>query len=804
VAPATNSTSGFNFSSFVMSPANDKALVLSAVNSQFGGGIGTNTTAAFVGIPGLSRGNILGASGWTPLLTYSPSIASSGIAPSTSASPTQFLGDLNINQLWEYGIHASSLLYSDTAFAALPNATTLYAGQILAPPSYWNGANGKRYALDVVYQSGTTGTPNGGATTCSGSSGTSVLTCTSATDLSTGQQITVGTDTSKTINYVDATHPGAVLVNLTSNLGATHSSQALAFSAPLLASEIQMPTKSSSAPTSLAWSQGDMEENSGATANGIAAWVNVSAGAPGTWAGIPLGNSSGQISASQISSGSLQGTDAKILTAGTVTGAGITLCTDANGGATTSGCQAVSGVVAIANGGTGASSASAALANLGAVATSTTVNGHALSGNVTVSASDLTSGTLPHAQLPALVSADIPNNAANITGTAVSLSAASALPNGTTATTQSANDNSTKLATTAYVQNQARNINTPDWLQYLGNGADGSNTNASGALAGEKYYTNFTIPYGNTVTVQETNPTGSLVIHATGTCTIAGTILANGANQVGVFNGVAGGASGGSGGGVAAGTAGRTSYPSIATSGSLYTPGGSAGAASGGNGGNASASLVNSRAIVNSGNNLLDGIGLTGATGAQGANSGGALGYPGAGVTLICAAITGTDGTHTGIIDVSGGYGTPPSANSTGAGSGGGGGVVILSSQSAVSTWPAIYAAGGPGGLVTVPEALATSGTCTSQPKVTLGVTSGALSSCTVAQAGAGCGTGTNITWNILGGGGTGGAITPTWSGGALASCTASGGSGYTATTYTTAGTGGDGGAGWFAEFQGW
>ena len=106
VAPATGGTAGFNFSSFVMSPANDKALVLSALNSQFGSGTGSNTTAAFVGIPGLSRGNILGASGWTPLLTYSPSIASSGISPSTSASPAQVFGDLNISQLWQYGIHA--------------------------------------------------------------------------------------------------------------------------------------------------------------------------------------------------------------------------------------------------------------------------------------------------------------------------------------------------------------------------------------------------------------------------------------------------------------------------------------------------------------------------------------------------------------------------------------------------------------------------------------------------------------------------------------------------------------------------
>lgn len=57
------------------------------------------------------------------------------------------------------------------------------------------------------------------------------------------------------------------------------------------------------------------------------------------------------------------------------------------------------------------------------VATTVTVNGHALSSNVVVSASDLTTGTLPHAQLPALVSGDIPNNAANTTGTAAALGA---------------------------------------------------------------------------------------------------------------------------------------------------------------------------------------------------------------------------------------------------------------------------------------------------------------------------------------------------------------------------------------------
>jgi hypothetical protein len=60
------------------------------------------------------------------------------------------------------------------------------------------------------------------------------------------------------------------------------------------------------------------------------------------------------------------------------------------------------------------------------------------------------------------------------------------------------------------------------------------------------------------------------------------------------------------------------------------------------------------------------------------------------------------------------------------------------------------------------------------------------------------------VVWNIVGGGGAGGTITATWSGGALQSCQAQGGAGYTAATYATAGAGGDGGNGWSAKFQGW
>ncbi|HXJ90785.1 MAG TPA: hypothetical protein VMS18_28505 [Candidatus Binatia bacterium] len=107
--------------------------------------------------------------------------------------------------------------------------------------------------------------------------------------------------------------------------------------------------------------------------------------------------------------------------------------------------------------------ASVATALAGYVPTTTTVNGHPLSGNVTVSAAEITAGTLPHAQLPPLVSGDIPNNAANTTGSAASLSAVSALPNGTTASTQTVHDNSTKVATTAYVDAAIAGVST-SWL----------------------------------------------------------------------------------------------------------------------------------------------------------------------------------------------------------------------------------------------------------------------------------------------------------------------------------------------------
>ena len=95
----------------------------------------------------------------------------------------------------------------------------------------------------------------------------------------------------------------------------------------------------------------------------------------------------------------------------------------------------------------------------------------------------------------ALVSADIPNNAASTTGTAANLSGTPALPNGTTATTQTAGDNSTKLATTTYVAtavtNGAYTLPAATSSTLGGVKPDGSTlTNTSGALS---------VTYGTTI-----------------------------------------------------------------------------------------------------------------------------------------------------------------------------------------------------------------------------------------------------------------------------------------------------------------
>jgi hypothetical protein len=346
----------------------------------------------------------------------------------------------------------------------------------------------------------------------------------------------------------------------------------------------------------------------------------------------------------------------------------------------------------------------------------------------------------------------------------------------------------------------------PPSLQYLGTGSDGSCT-LSGSYSGEKYCTNFTVAHGSTVTI----PTGvSLVVHATGLCTIAGSIVGNGGTNS-QRNWFGGGSGGGGGAGSSAGAAGNNSYYGFTNSGTQAASAGAAGSASVGGAGN-TPSTTAQRAATNSGAGQ-DFAPLDGQPGGVGYGNG-TNNYGGQGLVLMCEAITGTDGTYTGSIDLAGAPGTPPTANSMGGNGGGGGGVAILMSEAPVAVWPTVYVGGGAGqytsgSSTTLPQAVpaATSGAvsgnnCTTDPVFSLGVTSGALSSCTVSVAG-NCPSANQaaMTWTIEGGGGTGGTITPTWSGTSVASCTASGGSDYTATTYTTAYGGGQGGPGWYSEF---
>ena len=380
-APHTQTTAGFNFPGFAMIPANDETITLVITNSAIPFGLGSNTTQPFTGITGAMSNWIAGAAGAVPFFYYAPAFNSMSDLQ-TSNAPFQINGDLNIQQLRQYGVKASDFLYVDTGFSTslLENGTTVYAGQIIAPPSYWNGVNGKRYALDVVYQSGTNGTLNGGATTCatpifnvtsvtvsgttatitgttinapnvislglygfagtgeswlngqyftvlaagltgttfqvtvpSGHSGYSNLAdtgtatdyynieCSTGAGVGVGTFVAIGSNTSKMVTNVDATNPSYTVLFLFGGTIVVPTASTLSYAAPVLGPEMQLSTKSAGAPTSLAWSQGDFEQNSGATANGVAGWMNVSAGTPGTWAGVPLGDSSGKITVSQIS-----------------------------------------------------------------------------------------------------------------------------------------------------------------------------------------------------------------------------------------------------------------------------------------------------------------------------------------------------------------------------------------------------------------------------------------------------------------------------------------------------------------------
>jgi hypothetical protein len=225
----------------------------------------------------------------------------------------------------------------------------------------------------------------------------------------------------------------------------------------------------------------------------------------------------------------------------------------------------------------------------------------------------------------------------------------------------------------------------PAWLQNLGSGADGAET-CNGNLSGEYYYTTFSVPNGNTCTI---NANDGLTIHATGACTINGTIV----GQSVTASAIGGGGPGGSGGGTAAASAGSNTYFNASGAGSVAGGRGTAGGASGGSGTNGTApSQSTQRAIFNSGDGS-DGQFLGGGYSGQGGSSGGASANGGGGLVLICASITGS-----GTINLSGANGNNATGNNTGPSAGGGGGVFIASSQASETFGLTVNVAGGSAG----------------------------------------------------------------------------------------------------------
>ena len=230
--------------------------------------------------------------------------------------------------------------------------------------------------------------------------------------------------------------------------------------------------------------------------------------------------------------------------------------------------------------------------------------------------------------------------------------------------------------------------NVPAWLTNLGTGADGPE-NCNGSLNGDYYFTTFTVSSGSTCTMYNNN--SGLTVHATGACTINGTINASGQATSLYASGGGSGASGG--GGTAASSAGKSTYLVPGTASYPEVNGGAASAASGGAGNAGAAPTTSQQRSLYTAAGMLDGQFVNGAIGSQGGSSGATWGAGGVGVTLICASITGT-----GTINASGGAGANSAANSTGAGGGGGGGAILLSSQAAETFGLTLNVAGGAGG----------------------------------------------------------------------------------------------------------
>ena len=339
----------------------------------------------------------------------------------------------------------------------------------------------------------------------------------------------------------------------------------------------------------------------------------------------------------------------------------------------------------------------------------------------------------------------------------------------------------------------------PFWARNLGDGSDGAETCTSALTNIENYFTSFTVANGQTCSGPAN---GGMIVHATGTCTIAGTIRSNG-NGTALY-GLYGGSGGSGGGGTLASSAARGSGPGQSQSNfSTYLlAGGVASAASGGVG-IAGASMTLSQARYAMEEGLSNSLWFNGGgNGTAGGSSGGALGAGAQPVVFECNTIN-----FTGTINASGYPGTSTSTSTQGGGGGGGGAMVVLSAITYTSDAGTIITGGGQGGGCTAPAVTLTSadpGASVSGSTVSVG--NGAYAEVTTVSAGnptvitveaGGSGYVNPPTCAISGGGGSGATCSCTVSAGAVNACTVTGGNaGYTLTNASTCGIGGYGGNG--------
>jgi hypothetical protein len=240
-----------------------------------------------------------------------------------------------------------------------------------------------------------------------------------------------------------------------------------------------------------------------------------------------------------------------------------------------------------------------------------------------------------------------------------------------------------------YLPGHAQTGLTPAWLRWLGSGTNNFNcTSGRCNITDEIWFKSFSVSPGATVVNAGGN--GPLIIRATGTCTIDGTIIANGSLTWGsgiTGSGDFGGGGGGGGGGTAAGINGKST---TVISGIPVVNGGTGGSAEGGNGQNGVSSSSNQyHAFLASGSSWPGG----GAAGGNGGSGGGAGGLGGTPVIFVCNTIE-----FSGTIDVSGGNGGNASASNRGAGGGGGGGYVVLAAVTFAANTGTINTNGGNGG----------------------------------------------------------------------------------------------------------